>query len=35
VKDSVIDLVLEEASERGYNIDSLIWVDQSANIQAF
>ena len=35
VKDSVIDLVLEEASERGYNIDNLIWVDQSANIQAF
>ena len=31
VSDQVIDKVLEEASERGYNIDDLIWVDQSAN----
>ena len=34
VSDQVIDKVLEEASERGYNIDDLIWVDQSANIEA-
>ena len=31
VSDNVIDHVLEEASRRGYDIDSLIWVDQSAN----
>ena len=31
VSDKVIDHVLEEASRRGYDIDSLIWVDQSAN----
>lgn len=31
VTDSVMDLVLEEASGRGYDIDNLIWVDQSAN----
>ena len=34
VSDQVIDKVLEEASERGYNIDDLIWVDQSANVEA-
>jgi lipocalin len=26
-----MDKVLEEASSRGYDIDKLIWVDQSAN----
>ena len=31
VTDSVMDLVLEEASGRGYDINNLIWVDQSAN----
>ena len=31
VSDQAIDKVLEEASERGYDIDDLIWVDQSAN----
>ena len=31
VTDSVMDLVLEEASSRGYDINNLIWVDQSAN----
>lgn len=31
VPDSVMDKVLEEASSRGYDIDKLIWVDQSAN----
>ena len=31
VDDAVLDAVLEEASGRGYNIDDLIWVDQSAN----
>lgn len=31
VTDSVMDLVLEEASSRGYDINDLIWVDQSAN----
>lgn len=34
VSDYVMDKVLEEASERGYNIDDLIWVDQSANVEA-
>ena len=34
VSDKVLDLVLEEASGRGYDIDNLIWVDQSANIEA-
>ena len=34
VPDKVLDLVLEEASDRGYDIDNLIWVDQSANIEA-
>ncbi|MBR5834807.1 MAG: lipocalin family protein [Bacteroidales bacterium] len=34
VPDKVLDLVLEEASGRGYDIDNLIWVDQSANIEA-
>ena len=34
VADKVMDLFLEEASGRGYNIDNLIWVDQSANIEA-
>ena len=33
VSDEVLDHVLEEASSRGYNIDNLIWVDQSANIR--
>lgn len=32
VSDDVIDAFLEEASLRGYAIDDLIWVDQSANI---
>lgn len=32
VDDKVMDLVLEEASERGYDIDNLIWVDQSMNL---
>ena len=31
VSDEVLDHVLEEASSRGYDIDKLIWVDQSAN----
>jgi lipocalin len=31
VSDMVLDHVLEEASSRGYDIDKLIWVDQSAN----
>ena len=31
VRDGVMDQVLEEASGRGYDIDKLIWVDQSAN----
>ena len=35
VSDNVMDKVLDEASERGYNIDDLIWVDQSANVEAF
>ena len=34
VPDQTLDLVLEEASERGYDIDNLIWVDQSANVEA-
>lgn len=34
VSDYVMDKVLEEASGRGYNIDELIWVDQSANVEA-
>ena len=34
VSDKVMDQVLEEASGRGYDIDNLIWVDQSANIEA-
>ena len=34
VSDKVMDMVLEEASGRGYDIDNLIWVDQSANIEA-
>jgi lipocalin len=33
VSDKVMDAFLEEASLRGYNIDDLIWVDQSANIK--
>ena len=33
VSDSVMDEVLEEASGRGYDIDKLIWVDQSANME--
>ena len=33
VSDKVLDHVLEEASSRGYNIDNLIWVDQSANVR--
>ncbi len=33
VSDEVLDHVLEEASGRGYDIDKLIWVDQSANIK--
>ena len=33
VPDLVMDKVLEEASSRGYDIDKLIWVDQSANIK--
>lgn len=32
VSDAVLDLVLEEASGRGYDTDNLIWVDQSANL---
>lgn len=35
VSDSVLDQVLEEASGRGYDIDKLIWVDQSENIGYF
>ena len=35
VSDKVMDMVLEEASGRGYDIDNLIWVDQSANIEAY
>lgn len=31
VSDAVVDKMLEEASGRGYDIDKLIWVDQSAN----
>lgn len=31
LSDSVLDAVLEEASSRGYDIDDLIWVDQSEN----
>ena len=34
VSDKVMDQVLEEASGRGYDIDKLIWVDQSANMEA-
>ena len=34
VSDNVMDKVLDEASERGYNIDDLIWVNQSANVEA-
>ena len=33
VSDTVLDCVLEEASGRGYDIDDLIWVDQSYNIR--
>ena len=33
VSDVVVDQVLEEASGRGYDIDNLIWVDQSDNIR--
>lgn len=33
VSDEVLDLILEEASWRGYDVSSLIWVDQSRNIQ--
>lgn len=33
VSDEVLDHVLEEASSRGYDIDKLIWVDQSANAE--
>ena len=32
LSDSVLDAVLEEASSRGYDIDDLIWVDQSENV---
>ena len=35
LSDSVLDQVLEEASGRGYDIDKLIWVDQSENIGYF
>lgn len=35
VEDKVMDQVLEEASGRGYDIDNLIWVDQTANIKAY
>lgn len=31
LNDSILDAVLEEASSRGYDIDDLIWVDQSEN----
>ena len=31
VSDQVMDQILEEASGRGYDIDNLIWVDQSEN----
>lgn len=31
LSDSVLDAILEEASSRGYDIDDLIWVDQSEN----
>lgn len=31
LSDAVLDKILEEASGSGYNIDNLIWVDQSAN----
>lgn len=31
LSDSVLDAVLEEAASRGYDINDLIWVDQSAN----
>ena len=34
VSDAVLDLVVEEASLRGYAADDLIWVDQSENIKA-
>lgn len=33
LSDSVLDAVLEEASSRGYDINDLIWVDQSANLK--
>ena len=33
VSDSVLDLVVEEAENRGYDTSALIWVDQSANIR--
>ena len=35
VSDEALDQVLEEASGRGYDIDRLIWVDQSANAAGF
>ncbi len=35
VSDKVLDKILEEASGRGYDIDNLIWVDQSANIKGY
>ena len=35
LSDAVLDMILEEASGRGYNIDNLIWVDQSANAAGF
>lgn len=31
LSDEVLDLILEEASGRGYPVDDLIWVDQSMN----
>ena len=35
VSDAVLNDVLEEASGRGYDVDNLIWVDQSENIGYF
>lgn len=32
LKDQVVDLVLEEADSRGYDVSRLIWVDQSMNL---
>ena len=35
VDTDVLDAVLKEASDRGYDVSKLIWVDQSRNIAAW